>query len=68
MSEKAKKQGKIGGAWKGFKSEWKKIVWPTWKQVLKNTGIVVAIVAICTVAVGLFDTAFNALFRFIMQF
>ena len=34
---KEKKMGKLKDAWKGFNSERKKIVWPTWKQVLKNT-------------------------------
>ena len=59
MSEKAKKQGKIGGAWKGFKSEIKKIVWPTWKQVLKGSAVVVVIVSICAIAIGLLDFAFS---------
>ena len=34
---KEKKKGKLKDAWKGFRSETKKIVWPTWKQILKNT-------------------------------
>ena len=40
--EKAKKEkkGKIKNAWKGFRSELKKIVWPSWKQVLKGTGTI----------------------------
>ena len=57
--KKEKKKGRAKGAWKGFRSELKKIVWPTWKQVLKNTGIVVVIVLICAVAIGALDIAFR---------
>ena len=56
---KEKKKGRVKEAWRGFKSETKKIVWPTWKQVLKNTGIVVAVVLICAVAIGALDIAFR---------
>ena len=58
-SKKEKKKGRVKNAWKGFRSELKKIVWPTWKQVLKNTGIVVVIVLICTIAIGALDIAFR---------
>ena len=58
-AKKEKKKGKVGNAWKGFKSELKKIVWPTWKQVLKNAGIVVVIVGICAIAIGALDMAFR---------
>ncbi len=57
--KKEKKKGRAKNAWKGFRSELKKIVWPTWKQVLKNTGIVVVIVLICTLAIGALDIAFR---------
>lgn len=57
--KKEKKKGRVKNAWKGFRSELKKIVWPTWKQVLKNTGIVVVIVLICAVAIGALDIAFR---------
>ncbi len=58
-TKKEKKKGRAKNAWKGFRSELKKIVWPTWKQVLKNTGIVVVIVLICTIAIGALDIAFR---------
>ncbi len=58
-AKKEKKKGKLKNAWKGFKSELGKIVWPTWKQVLKNTGIVIIIVAVCTLAIGALDLAFR---------
>ena len=59
-AKKTPKKGKIGEAWRGFKSEFKKIVWPSWKQVRKNTLVVVAIVAVCAVIIGLLDIAFSS--------
>ena len=56
---KEKKKGKLKESWKGFKSELKKIVWPSWKQVLKNTGVVLAIVAVCAVMLFALDYAFS---------
>ena len=57
--KKEKKKGRAKNAWKGFKSEIKKIVWPTWKQVLKGSAVVVVIVSICAIAIGLLDFAFS---------
>lgn len=57
--KKEKKKGRVKNAWKGFKSEIKKIVWPTWKQVLKGSGVVLVIVSICTIAIGALDFAFS---------
>ena len=53
-----KKKGRVKEAWKGFKSEVKKIVWPSGKQVLKNTLVVLVILVICAVVIGLLDYAF----------
>ena len=57
--KKAKQPGKVMNSWKGFRSELKKIVWPTWKQVLKNTGIVAVVVVVCMIAIGALDMAFR---------
>ncbi len=57
--EKKKKKGRIKDAWRGFKSEVKKIVWPSWKQVLKNTLVVLVVVVICAVIIGALDYAFS---------
>ncbi len=56
---KEKKKGRMKEAWRGFKSETKKIVWPSWKQVLKNTLIVLVVVIICAVIIGALDYAFS---------
>ena len=59
MAEKEKKKGRVKAAWKGFKSELKNITWPSWKQVLKNTLVVLVIVIVCAVIIGALDYAFS---------
>ncbi|MBQ9087138.1 MAG: preprotein translocase subunit SecE [Clostridia bacterium] len=54
-----KKKGRLKEAWRGFKSEVKKIVWPSWKQVLKNTFVVLVVVVICAIIIGALDYAFS---------
>ncbi|MBQ8344741.1 MAG: preprotein translocase subunit SecE [Clostridia bacterium] len=56
---KVKKKGRLKEAWRGFKSEVKKIVWPSWKQVWKNTFVVLVVVVICAIMIGLLDFAFS---------
>ena len=56
---KEKKKGKLKEAWKGFNSERKKIVWPTWKQVLKNTLVVLGVVGSCAVVIAALDITFH---------
>jgi preprotein translocase subunit SecE len=57
--KKEKKKGRVKEAWRGFKSETKKIVWPTWKQVLKNTFVVLVVVLIFVILIGILDYAFS---------
>ncbi len=57
--EKKDRKGKLKAAWKGFRSELKNITWPTGKQVLKNTLVVLAIVAVCAVFIAALDIAFS---------
>ena len=56
---KEKKKGKLKEAWRGFKSEAKKVVWPSWKQVLKNSGIVLVVVLVCAIVIGALDFTFR---------
>ena len=45
MGETVKKEGffaRVGKSFKATKSELKKVVWPTRKQLFNNTGIVIA--------------------------
>ena len=61
----ARTWGKVKKYFRELRSELKKVVWPTPKQVLKNTLVVVACVLIVGVFVYVFDlvasTLINAL-------
>ena len=57
--KKEKKNGKIGNAWRGFKSEFKKISWPSWGQVRKNTLVVLVVVAASALILFGLDFAFS---------
>ena len=59
MSEK--KRSRDGGKWfREMKSELKKVVWPTLPQVVKNTGIVMAMVIVVAVFIGIVDLGLTA--------
>ena len=55
----AKKENRLVKAFKATKSEFKKIVWPTWKQVAKNTMIVIAVVVLFCAIIALLDYLFK---------
>ena len=60
--EKAKKDIKNKKHfWKDFKAELKKVIWPTPKQLFKNTLAVIFIVIITAGIVFVLDVAFDAL-------
>ncbi len=40
---------------RGMKSELKKVVWPTWSQVLNNTLVVVVVSVIFAIILGIID-------------
>ena len=62
--EKKEKKGpgffaKIAKKFREFRSEFKKVVWPTFAQTAKNTALVLVVLIICSVVVGLLDLGFN---------
>lgn len=73
MAEKAKDKSKTsffakaGKSFRDMKGEMKKVVWPTKKQTLNNTGIVLAFMAVMAVVIGLFDAGFGALIRLVFR-
>ena len=50
-----KQPNKVAKYFKDLKSEFKKVVWPTKKQVVNNTLVVIVFVLIIGVLVGAFD-------------
>ena len=64
MADKVKKDGifrRIGKSIRSTKSEFKKVVWPTKKQLLNNTLIVIAALIIIGLVIFGLDTLFTKL-------
>ena len=57
--KKEKKKGRIKEAWRGFKSELKKVVWPSGKQTFKNLFVVLVVLVVCGALIALLDYAFG---------
>ena len=65
----AKKPGvfkRIFGFFKGMRSELMKVTWPTFRQVVNNTLVVLAVVISSGVFIGLVDFLFTKLFGFLI--
>ena len=63
----AKKQNRIVRFFKEVKSEMKKVVWPSRKQLVNNTLIVIAVVIIIGIIIAIFDTIFQfGLFKLLL--
>lgn len=48
-------------------SELKKVTWPTFKDLVKYTGAVIAFILVIAVIVGLMDAGFKSLFELVLQ-
>ena len=57
--EKVKLGERIKKFIKDYRSELKKIVWPTRAQVVKNTGVVLIAIVFMSIVVGLLDLLFG---------
>lgn len=60
---KTKKQNRVVKYFKDLKSELKKVVWPSRKQVVNNTGIVLVVILV----VGLFLAGVDAGLGFVVE-
>lgn len=69
MAEAEKKPGifsRIGRSFRDMRGEVKKVVWPSKKQTLNNTGVVLVFMAIMAVVIGVFDTVLAAIIRLLV--
>ena len=57
--EKVKLGERIKRFFRDYKSEMKKVVWPTRAQLIKNTGVVLFAVIFMAVIIGILDTVFG---------
>ena len=58
---KAPKAGNGKHWFKDFRAELKKIIWPTKRQLLENTTVVISMVIIVAVIIFLLDLAFKSI-------
>jgi len=74
-SSKAEKKGekkksafsKIVKFLRDTKGEFKKIIWPTRKTVIRNTSVTIAMCAFVGIAVSLFDWGLSSLIRLFVR-
>ena len=67
--KKNKKVGFLGRFWSFLKSVWyelKKVTWPTRKELVKQTSVVIAIVLITTLTVWLIDFGIGGILSLII--
>lgn len=62
--KKVKEPGKVSRWFKDFFSELKKVTWPKFTEVLKQTGIVLMVTVIFLVVMMCFDVLFGLLYDF----
>jgi preprotein translocase subunit SecE len=68
--KKAKKAGffkRVAAFFKEYRSEMKKVVWYPKNHVIRDTGIVVAALAVCGVAIGILDLLFTQIILLLGQ-
>ncbi len=58
--ETTKKSGKIGKFFRDYKSEFKKIVWPSKDETVRQSVVVIVAIVICGAALLVLDTAFSS--------
>ncbi len=70
MASDEKKTGffkRIGNYFREMKTELKKVVWPTFKQVRSNTGIVIAVLVLVGAIILVMDFGLEALIKWLLS-
>ena len=62
-----KKENAIAKYFRGIKSEFKKITWPSFKQIVNNTSTVIISVIVVGLFIFLLDTAFGAILNLFIK-
>ncbi len=69
MGETVKKEGifaRMGKSAKATKSEFKKVIWPSKKQLINNTAIVIAALVVIGLVIFGLDTIFISLSKLVL--
>lgn len=56
---KVQKQSKVAKFFKDYKSEFKKIVWPSKEDTMRMSGVVLVAIVVASIAIFVLDTAFG---------
>ena len=59
--------GRISRSFRDMKGELKKVVWPSKKQILNNTGVVLIAIIISAVFIGGLDSILGLIVRFALR-
>lgn len=59
MAEATKKTNKVVSYFRELKAEFKRISWPSFKQVRNNTGVVLAFIILLGVFIAIVDLIFT---------
>lgn len=62
---KVQKQSKVAKFFKDYKSEFKKIVWPSKEDTMRMSGVVLAAIVVASIAIFLLDTGFGTAINFL---
>lgn len=65
-SPDGKKKFSLKKYWKDLKSEFRKVVWPTKKQVINNTGVVLVTMAVVGVFIWALDIGLSQLLHTVL--
>jgi preprotein translocase subunit SecE len=65
--DKAKKKFRLGTYIKETKQELKRVSWPTKKELLKNTGVVLTVVISSTILVWAMDSVLSSALKLILK-
>jgi preprotein translocase subunit SecE len=63
VKKKAKRKNPLAKWFREMRSELKKVVWPTPKQIVNNTAVALAVMAASSVAIWALDFAGSEIFR-----
>lgn len=61
-----KKQGKLKTYLRGVRTESKKVVWPTFKQLMSYTGVVIAVSVFVSLIVYALDFLIGYVYRLVL--
>lgn len=60
------KKSKMAIYFRGVKAEMKKVIWPTKKELINYTGMVIIISGIVAITVSILDLAINSILKLII--